>query len=155
MLKRKSKEWLKRYLPGEIVGTITALFAASLVHAYNDNLVAIAYAGSLGEAIGFYTTVIIQNIRIVRKKRISENQAFAFSDFYKVCIDVVIEFGPAGIIDGMVLRPLFMFLFPIYVKNFTLGILLGKVAGDVTFYILVILSYELNKKKKSYNGSKK
>lgn len=148
MIKRKSKEWLKRYLPAEIVGTITALCAASLAHALNTNLVVIAYAGSLGEAIGFYATIFIQNILLVSKNKKLENQPFSIFDFYKICAAIVLEFGPAGIIDGFVLRPFFMFLFPIYVKNFTLGILMGKIAGDITFYVLVILSYELNKRKK-------
>ena len=40
-------------------------------------------------------------------------------------------------------------------KNFTLGILLGKVAGDITFYLLVILSYEMQKWVKNNRHNKK
>ena len=74
-------------------------------------------------------------------------QTTSFSDLTKIITGLVFEFGPAGIIDGLLLRPFFMYLFPVILKNFTLGILIGKICGDITFYFLVILSYELKQKK--------
>lgn len=153
MIKQKIREWLKRYLPAEIVGTITAVSAASIAHFFSENLIFIAYTGSLGEAIGFYSTVFIQNILIVSKKNRTENKKNSFLDLIKITANIILEFGPAGIIDGLLLRPFFMYLFPILLKNFTLGILVGKIAGDITFYFLVILGYEFkkrSKKNKSY-----
>jgi|ERR1017187_9780576 hypothetical protein len=147
MIKHKLREWSKRYLPAEIIGTLTAVGAASIAHAFSDNLVLIAYTGSIGEAIGFYSTVLIQNIIIVVNK--NRNTQFSFAHLTKIIAHLLMEFGPAGIIDGLVLRPFFMYLFPILLKNFTFGILIGKIAGDFTFYLLVITSYELKKKLKS------
>ncbi len=143
MIKRKIKEWIKRYLPAEIAGTITAVSVAGITHMFYVNPVITAYSGSLGEAIGFYSTIFIQNILIVYKKKKTENIKFSFLNFPKIITNIVLEFGPAGLLDGLFLRPFFMYLFPIYLKNFPLGILVGKIAGDFTFYILVILSYEL------------
>ncbi len=143
-LKHKSKEWLVRYFPAEIVGTITAIGAASLAHLLSTNYVLIAYIGSLGEAIGFYSTTIIQNVIRVYTK--NNRARLSYRDYIKISKDILLEFGPAGLIDGLLLRPLFMYLFPIFLKNFTLGILVGKIAGDITFYILVIASYEIRKK---------
>src|ERR1035437_6651400 len=137
MIKHKLREWLRRYLPAEIIGTLTAVGAASLAHAFNDNLIVVAYAGSVGEAIGFYSTVLIQNIIIVVNKNRIGNTPFSFAQLTKIIAHLVIEFGPAGLIDGLLLRPFFMYLFPNLLKNFTLGILVGKVAGDFTFYLLV------------------
>ena len=117
MLKQKCIEWLKRYLPAEIVCTITAVLAASITHVFSNNYIFIAYIGSLGEAIGFYSTVFIQNILIVNTKCKSENKLFSFSDFIKIITDIVLEFGLAGIIDGLLLRPLFMYLFPILLNG--------------------------------------
>ena len=147
MIKQKSKEWLKRYLPAEIVGTLTAVGAASITHIYYENFVIIAYAGSVGESIGFYATVLIQNLLIAGKKQKAENKTFSFFDFFKIVTNIILEFGPAGIIDGLLLRPFFMYVFPILLDNFTLGIFVGKIAGDITFYILVILSFEMRKRK--------
>lgn len=143
MIKTKAKEWLKRYLPSEIVGTITAIVAASLTHFFSSNLIVIAYAGSLGEAVGFYSTVIAQHVIDVNKKNRFKQKAFSISDLTKITSTIVLEFGPAGLLDGLLLRPFFMYVFPSILKNFTLGILVGKLVGDVSFYLLVILSYEI------------
>jgi hypothetical protein len=148
MIKRKVKEWLKRYLPAEIVGTVTAVSSASIAHLFSANLLLTAYAGSFGEAIGFYSTVFIQNILQVHKKNKIEEKTFSLANITGIITTIVLEFGPAGLIDGLLLRPLFMFLFPVLFKNFTLGILIGKFTGDLTFYMLVILSYEIQKKKR-------
>lgn len=148
MIKQKFKEWLNRYLPPEIIGTVTAIGVASIVHAFSENHILIAYSGSLGESVGFYSTVLIQNFIIANKKHTIENKIITFSEFIKIFKNIVLEFGPAGLIDGLLLRPFFMVLFPVLLKNFTLGIFLGKIAGDITFYILVILSYEIRKKRK-------
>ena len=148
MIKLKIKEWLKRYLPSEIVGTITAVSAASIAHLFFENLIFVAYIAALAEAIGFYSTVLIQHIIIATKKNRAVNKLFSFFDFAKIVGTILLEFGPAGIIDGWVLRPFFMYIFPLLLKNFTLGILVGKIVGDITFYFLVILGYEIKKSKK-------
>jgi len=68
LLKRKSKEWLKRYLPSEIVGTLTAVAAASLARPFFSNRITIAYVGTLGESIGFFVTVFIKHWLQVAEK---------------------------------------------------------------------------------------
>ena len=148
MIHPKIKEWLKRYLPAEIVGTFTAVGVATITHLFTANYIFIAYTATLGEAFGFYSTVIIQNIITANKKNELKNKSFKFSDFSKIIAGIVLEFGPSGLLDGLLLRPFFMYLFPILMKNFTLGILAGKIAGDCTFYMLVILSYEMKKRYK-------
>jgi hypothetical protein len=154
MLKAKIKDWLKRYLPAEIFGTVTALVSASLAHLFSSNLVIIAYAGSLGEAIGFYSTVFTQHIIGVNRKNRSQQKVFSISDFTKIIGTIILEFGPAGLLDGLVLRPFFMYVFPCIFKNFTLGILVGKFAGDLTFYLIVILGYEIKKRNLNTNRNK-
>ena len=149
MIKRKIKEWGKRYLLAEIIGTITAVGTASITHVFYESLVFIAYVGALGEAIGFYSTIFIQNILIVKRKHGIKNIPVSFVDLLKIIRTIILEFGPAGLIDGLLLRPFFMCLFPLLLENFTLGIFLGKIAGDFTFYILVILSYEMKNRKQN------
>jgi hypothetical protein len=146
MLKKKGTEWLKRYLPAEIIATVAAIVAASIAHFFSNNHILIAYTGSFGEAIGFYSTVAIQNILEVVNKNKAEHKRFSISDSLKIVVDMLLEFGVAGMIDGLLLRPLFMYLFTLYLSSFTLGILLGKIAGDITFYMLVISSYEIKKR---------
>lgn len=130
-------------MAAEIIGTVTAVVFASISHNFYTNYILIAYIGSLGEVIGFYTTIFIQQLITAHKNK--RNNHLSFADLGKITTSIIIEFGPAEIIDGLLLRPLFMYLFPLLLKNFTLGILLGKIAGDITFYLLVILSYEIKK----------
>ncbi len=154
MIKLKFKEWLRRYLPAEIVGTLAAIGAATVAHAFYSNLVLVAYIAAIGEAIGFYTTIFIRSLLAENKKQVSEKKYFSFSNFLKIFLNTIIEFGPAGILDGLFLRPFFMYLFPTLLNNFSLGILAGKIVGDFTFYAVVIFSYELTKRVKKKNKEK-
>ena len=145
MFQKKIKEWLKRYLPAEIAGTVTAVIAATVCHAYSNNHLFIAYIATIGEAVGFYLTVFIQYSWIAAKKRKFKNELFGWHDLYKTTQTILLEFGPATLLDDLLLRPFFMYLFSTQLKSFTLGILVGKIVGDIAFYMLVILSYEIKK----------
>lgn len=149
LIKRKIKEWLKRYLLSEIVCTITALVAAIGARFFTSNMVIIAYVATIGEAIGFYSTIFIQEFIRANQSVATKSGSFSFKHLTKIIGSLVLEFGPAGVLDGLFLRPFFMFVFPIILKNFTLGILIGKLVGDLAFYLLVIISYELKNYKKA------
>ena len=142
------KELFRRYLPAEIVGTLTAIGAAIVTHFYSDNAVFIAYIATLGEALGFFLTIFIQHFLTLSKKRKTKNKKFSLSDISGIISHVFLEFGPAEILDSLVLRPFFMYLFPLLTENFAFGVFLGKIAGDITFYLMVILSYEMKKRLK-------
>jgi len=145
MLKQKSKEWLKRYLPPEIIGTVTAMIGAGTANFLSNNLIVIAYAGAIGESIGFYSTILFQNIYIAHFKQQVKNKPFSFRAIGKIITNLFLEFGPPGLIDGLFIRPFLMYIFPLLLNNIMLGILVGKIAGDIVFYFLVIISYELIK----------
>lgn len=153
MEKRKIRGWIAAFLPAEIIGTVTAVGAAAIAHLFYDNGILIAYVGSLGEAIGFYVTLIAQRILSFRKRE--DKKPFSMRDFSLIIGNLVLEFGPAGLIDGLLLRPFFMYLFPILLGDFTLGIFIGKLVGDFTFYLLVILSHGIKeqlKKRHTHGG---
>ena len=86
-MKRKIKEWLKRYLPAEIIGTITAVGGASITHLFSKNLILVAYMGSLSEAIGFYSTILTQHIlRVIEKRE-------QFQNYQPIINDLAREIG--------------------------------------------------------------
>lgn len=151
MATQKFKGWIRKFLPAEIVGTITAVGAAGITHLFSDNGIFIAYMGSLGEAIGFYATIIIQQIITYHKTHLTDKKPFSTREFSKIIANMILEFGPAGVIDGLLLRPFFMYIFPLLLTNFTLGIFIGKIVGDLAFYILVILSVETKTQLKKRN----
>lgn len=128
----KLSEWLWRYLPLEIIATITALMGAGLVSLITSNQVALAFAGTWGENVGFYGYAAWRDYR-------------THQGFLRLAGHMLVEFGPAEALDSFVVRPACMYLGQQMTGSLGWGIALGKVAADVVFYVLVILSYELKK----------
>jgi len=143
---RKLREWVGRYLPAEVLGTVAALAAAWAVHAATGSLISAAVAGTLGESLGYYGCMAVREALVHdsrhrhhgRMKRLWLTGASTVRD-------LLIEFGPAELVDSFLVRPFFMFLMPSLLDSFTAGILLGKVAADVVFYSLAIGAYELRR----------
>jgi hypothetical protein len=143
---RKLREWVGRYLPAEVLGTVIALAAAWTVHAASGSLISAAVAGTVGESLGYYGCMAVREALVHdtrhrhhgRMKRLWLTGASTLRD-------MLIEFGPAELVDSFLVRPFFMFLMPSLLGNFTAGILLGKLAADVIFYSLAIGAYELRR----------
>ena len=142
-IKPKIKRWVQRFLPAEVVGTIIAIVVSSFTHYYTNNAVVAAYAGSLSETIAFYTTIIIHDALIARKKLEEEGKTLSFRNFVYLLRNILLDFGVAELLDSMLLRPFCMYIFPIWLGNYQLGILAGKIASDIVFYMPVLISYEL------------
>ena len=146
-LSQKLREWLRRYLPAEVIATVTAIAGAAAAHHLTGSLVAAAVAGTISENIGYYGYfAITETARHYRShkhhpplKRIGLTAA-------KTVRDMLVEFGPAEFLDSFLFRPLFMYLGPQLLPNFALGIFAGKVAADLIFYTFAIIGYEFRKR---------
>ena len=144
---RKLREWFGRYLPAEILGTVTALAAAWMVHAVSGSLITAAIAGTIGESLGFYGCLAVREVRYydalhrdhgrLRRQWLTGTRTLR---------DLLIEFGPAELVDSFLTRPLFMYLMASLLQNFTAGIVAGKLAADVIFYGIAISAYELKRR---------
>ena len=55
---------------------------------------------------------------------------------------IVIEFGPAELIDSVAVRPLTFYMGPLMFGNVIAGWIFGKLASDVAFYLCAVLTYE-------------
>jgi hypothetical protein len=142
-IKVKIKGWVKRFLPAEVVGTIVAIVVSSLTHYYTNNAIVAAYAGSVCETIAFYATIIVHDARIASKELKEEGKTLTFRSFVYLLRNILFDFGLAELMDSLLLRPFCMYIFPIWLRNYPLGILVGKIASDIVFYLPVIISYEL------------
>jgi hypothetical protein len=142
-IKIKAKNWLKRFLPAEFFGTITAVASSWFAYHTAKNLIVAAYAGSIGETLGFYLTIIIQDLRIEQRKLKPVNKTLSFKIFIYILRNILFDFGFAEIIDSLFIRPFCMYIFPLWLSNYPIGILAGKIASDICFYIPVIIAYEL------------
>lgn len=144
--RRKLEEWSRRYLPAEILGSFTALTAAWTVHAVSNSLIAAAIAGSIGESLGYYSYIAIRELRhIDARHRHHGSPKPLWLTGTRIVRDMLIEFGPAELVDSFLARPFFMYLMPTLLDNFTAGLIAGKLGADVVFYSLAITSYEIKK----------
>jgi hypothetical protein len=116
--------WLRRYAPAELCGLLGAVAGYLLALAATGHAAPAAYAAAAGENIGFYG--------FLRARRVGSVRA------------LVVEFGPAEVLDSALVRPACMALATAALGP--LGVLAGKLAADLVFYAPVIATYEFLKR---------
>lgn len=155
-IRRKLTEWIKRYAPAEIIGTITAMGSFWIAHNATDSLAIAAIAGTIGENIGYYGTATCREVlrywRVhhyhARLKRLWLTGAHSLRD-------MVMEFGLAEILDSFVVRPGLFYLFPMWFSgNMALALLAAKLIADLVFYAFAITAYEFRKRLALSRGPK-
>ncbi|HXA00964.1 MAG TPA: hypothetical protein VNW99_03190 [Cytophagaceae bacterium] len=145
-MKAKIIEWIKRYAPAEVLSIITTFIAAGLTFSHTENHVAAALAATWGGNAGFFGYILTLDIfRSARESRL-KNIPYKGKDLWINIRGLLVEFGITEIADSFFIRPFLMYYLPILTGNFSMGILLAKVAADITFYIPAIFFYEINKK---------
>jgi hypothetical protein len=143
---RKIHEWSNRYIPAEIIGTMCALAGAFAVEHATQSLAAAAITGSVCESIGFYAYFVWRDgsAHYVRQHKRPPKRRIALAAA-NTLRDVIVEFGPAEVVDSLLARPALMYIGPRLLHNFTLGLLAGKIVADLLFYTLAAAGYELRK----------
>ena len=141
---RRLRVWAVRYLPAELAGTLTALAVAWSAHAASGSMGSVAVAGALGENLGYYGWVAVGEVRDQgARQRGQEMRRRRWRTGLATVQAMLIEFGPAELVDSLLARPLLMYLLPGLLHNLTAGIAAGKLAADVVFYAITISAYEL------------
>ena len=145
--KSKRREWLRRYIPAEIIGTTIALLSAWAIFTQTNSYIAAAAAGWVGEGIGFFGYFIILELSTNHKRHAEHN-------FWKRILltiksastNLIVEFLPAEVIDNLIIRPFALYLAPIYIHPYPIGFLAGKFFADIIFYAMAIAGYEARKR---------
>jgi hypothetical protein len=135
----RSLVWLRRYLPAELICTLTGLLGAWAAVALIGSPAAVAVAGTLGENVGFYGMMLGREIAQRGRRSLSP-----------IIRDLLLEFGPAEILDCLLLRPTLMYAGQMLTPNTALGILAGKLIADIIFYVPTIVSYELLRRRATH-----
>lgn len=148
--RKKVVKWIKRYGLAEIVGTITAIAASFYAFkATKDGIageVAAAYAGAIGESIGFYSTVFLHDLRQDYKAVRKEGRGYTAKDALKVARNELVEFGVAEYFDTAIVRPFCMGV-GARIAGQGWGVMAGKLAADVLFYAQAIAIREYQEKR--------
>jgi hypothetical protein len=125
--------WLKRYLPAEAVSLVAAMLVATAAAMLSgDNAAIIAMAGAGAETTSYYATMLL------RERRANPGQRLL-----RTLGNLAVEFGLAEALDSLLLRPTLMYVAGQTVSDPRLGVLIGKVAADIVFYIPTIVVFEL------------
>jgi hypothetical protein len=142
---KKVKKWLSRYVPAEIAAALGALLGAGIFYLATGNRIVAAYTGAMGENIGFYGFLALRDIKKNKATYAHQGKSFGFKGYIKTVYHLILEFGVAELLDTLFVRPFFLYWFPTFISNYALGIVLGKFAADIIFYIPTIIAYELKK----------
>ncbi|HSX05083.1 MAG TPA: hypothetical protein VLF69_01280 [Candidatus Saccharimonadales bacterium] len=145
-LRNKRSEWLRRYIPAEVLGTITALIGAWWAYAHTHSYITATASGWAGEGIGFYGYFIATELTL-HTRRFREH---AFMKRVSLAVigastNLLVEFMPAEVLDNFIIRPFLMYLIPHYIHPYPVGFLVGKFSADLLFYALAIVGYEVRK----------
>ena len=139
----KLREWVRRYLPCEIAGTVGELGGAAVAYLATGSLAAAAITATIGASAGYYAAAYITALRWSYRghehrhwpSRVLVSNLLALRS-------VAIEFGPAELVDSVAVRPLAFYVGPLMFGNVIAGWMCGKLISDLAFYGCAIFSYE-------------
>lgn len=133
--------WVIRYLPAEIVGTAAMIVAGLAVTAWTDVPALIALAAVVGESLGFYAVLAITIY--AEQSAVSANARRAVVRTFML---LVAEFGPAELLDTLLVRPAALTLGVWLIPDPVWGLLAGKVVADIVFYAVAAGSFMITAK---------
>ena len=133
--------WIVRYLPAEIVGTAAMVLAGLAVTIWTDAPGLIAIAALLGESIGFYAVLAITIY--AEQSAVSSTWRGAVVRTFML---LLAEFGPAELLDTLLIRPAALTLGVWLLPDPVWGLLAGKVVADVIFYAVAAGSFTITAK---------
>jgi hypothetical protein len=146
-MKNKIRDWLRRYGLAEVSSLILTVVSSWLTYEYSKNNLTTAFVATWVGNIGYFGTILIQDILLAISQLQKNGKKYSFGTFYKNLKALLVEFGIAELFDSFFLRPTLMYYLPLWVDNLALGVTMAKFLADITFYIPAIVSYELSKKK--------
>ena len=141
----KLAQWVARYGPPEVVGTVAAVAGSVIIYKLDGHEIAAAYGGAMGENVGFYGTLLLREFFRNRRAARAAGKRYRRADFVRSAAAILFEFGPAELLDSFIVRPLLMGVASHHFGQVK-GVVLGKLASDVTFYLPVIASYEIRQR---------
>jgi hypothetical protein len=134
-------EWARRYGPAELLALIGALAGWLAADLATGSTIAAAYAAAIGDNVAYYGLLATREVRA----RWRATPGSPLGVCATACAALAIEFGPAEALDSLLLRPACVAV-AVAGLGPVGGVLAGKLAADLVFYVPVIATYELRKR---------
>jgi len=144
-MKARVREWIRRYLPAEILSLVFTVAATLITYQITHSRLSTALSGTWFGNIGYFGYILIADIAHTQKVLGQADKRYTFSSFLKNIRALVAEFGIAELLDSFLVRPALMYYLPILTGSLLAGSVLAKFVADVTFYVPAIAGYELTK----------
>lgn len=143
-------QWVARYLPLEVLGTIAAVAGSWAAYEASSSIVVAAVAGTVAETVGYYALVVARGIRghlasarVTRLDGRGRRAGFAIALTLR---GMLAEFGPAEVLDTFITRPALLIAAASWLGPSPTSWLVGKLAADAVFYVIAIASFELGRR---------
>lgn len=146
-MKHKVKEWLKRYLPAEVLSVLATLLAASITFNLTQNQLKTALAATWAGNLFYFGYILLIDVWKTYKAGMQNGRNYTVKTFLRNLRALLVEFGIAEVFDSFLIRPALMYYLPLLFGSLNWGILAAKLLADVTFYVPAIISYEFTKRK--------
>jgi hypothetical protein len=134
------RRWVGRYLPAESVALLAALAGGAVAWRLTANWEAAALASNWAETAAFYLVIVTREFLSIVS---TQGRLVALP---VVLRNLMVEFGPAEALDSLVTRPVFMDVAMRVTGEFAIGVVIGKLVSDDTFYVPTIVSYEFRRR---------
>lgn len=146
-VRERLREWGRRYLLAEIVGTLAALTAALTVHALTGSLAPAAVAGSVAESVAYYGVILRRTVPRLYGAQSGAGPIRRLLRTGRSLLAEVSDFVAAELADTFLVRPGLIYLAAGWAGSGVAGgLLIGKLLADVGFYAVVIPTYELRRR---------
>ena len=123
--------WVRRYLPAEIAGTLAVVAVGLVVHTWSESPLITAGAATIAESVVFYAVFAVGNYR--EQRAVTQTRRAAAS---RSLLLMVAEFGPAELLDSLLVRPGLIALAVWLLPGTLWALLVGKVLADIVFYVI-------------------
>lgn len=141
--RRKVVEWVRRYLPLEIAGWVGELGSAAATYWLTGSFAAAVVVGTIGASVGYYATAYVNGVRW--SYRAQQGRSWPMRVLIANALSlrsIAVEFGPAEVIDSIIIRPVALYAGPYILGNVAVGWVVGSLVADIAFYVMAIFSYE-------------
>jgi hypothetical protein len=133
--RRRLLFWVCRYLPAEVAGTAAMILAGLAVTFWTTSPIAIALAALVGESLGFYLVLAVTIYGEQAPQTVGGPHGRRRA-VTRTLLLLLAEFGPAELLDSLLIRPAALFLGVLVLPDPVWGLLAGKVVADLVFYAM-------------------
>ncbi len=139
-MKDNIRVWINRYLPATIAALVLSTLVFILILPFNKLLA--AYCASISDTLIYYVIILGKDF----KNELIKNDSSLLIKILIFIRSILIEFGPAEILDTYFIRPaLLYYASKLFTPNL-LTIIVTIIFADIIFHFMAIIGFEINKK---------